>query len=250
MSVEPELVESLRKLGLNQYEAKAYSALCTHGSLTVGEISAPDKGDLPRPRAYDVLTSLQEKGFVSVMQGRPLRYAALPLEEAVKTLRKQKEASLQDEIKQMDQLAKNLSGKLKPSAGATAASEDRVWTLKGRDAIYSRMSSMISASKKHVVLAAHSEHFKHKFKAHNKELQKAKDRGVRLSFVTSAGTGDGVEMADQHLPNDPSTRMLLTDNEALLFLTDSKTKPDDEQGLWLKSPHVVNTLKASLGIRT
>ncbi len=66
----------------------------------------------------------------------------------------------------------------------------------------------------------------------------------------SAGTGDGVEMADQHLPNDPSTRMLLTDNEALLFLTDTKSKPDDEQGLWLKSPHVVNTLKASLGIRT
>jgi len=249
MSVEPELVESLRKLGLNQYEAKAYSALCTFGSLTVGEISAPDKGDLPRPRAYDVLTSLQEKGFVSVMQGRPLRYAALPLDEAVKTLRKQKEAGLQDEIKQMDALAKTLSSKLKPAANVAVSAEDRVWTLKGRDAIYSRMSSMISGAKKHVVLASHAEHFKHKFKAHNKELAKAKERGVRLSFVTAAGQGDGVEMADQHVANDPSTRMLLTDNEALLFLTDPKSKPDDEQGLWLKSPHVVNTLKASLGIR-
>ena len=250
MAVDPELVESLRRLGLNQYEAKAYSALCTFGSLTVGELSNPDKGDLPRPRAYDVLTSLQEKGFVSVMQGRPLMYNALPLDEAVKTLRKQKEASLSDEIKQIDQLAKELAGKLKVRTSPAIGAEERIWTLKGRDAIYSRMSSMISASKKHVVMAAHAEHFKHKFKAHQKELVKAKDRGVKLSFVTSAGTGDGVELADQHFANDPSTRMLLTDNEALLFLTDPKTKPDDEQGLWLKSPHVVNTLKASLGIRT
>ncbi len=248
MAVEPELVESLRRLGLNQYEAKAYAALCTRGSQTVGELS--ESGGLPRPRSYDVLMSLQEKGFVSMQAGRPLRYNALPLDEAVKTLRKQKEASLSDEIKQMDQLSKDLAGKLKVQTAPAIGAEERIWTLKGRDAIYSRMSSMISNSKKHVVMAAHAEHFKHKFKAHQKELAKAKERGVKLSFVTSAGIGDGVEMADQHFATDPSTRMLLTDNEALLFLTDPKTKPDEEQGLWLKSPHVVSTLKASLGIRT
>ena len=249
MAIDSELVGSLRKLGLNQYEAKAYAALCTFGSLTVGELSAPGKGDLPRPRAYDVLTSLQQKGFVSVMQGRPLRYSAMSLDEAVKTLGTQKKAEMLEQIAAMDELAKDLGKKLKPALGAAPVSEERIWTLKGRDAIYSRMSSMISSSKKHLVLASHAEHFKHKYKAHQKELAKAKERGVKLSFITSAGTGDGVEIADTHIPQDPSTRMLLSDNEALMFLTDPKTKPDDEQALWLKSPHVVTTLKAALGVK-
>ncbi len=244
MAVDTELVESLRRFGLNQYEARAYAALCTYGSQTVGELS--EKAKTPRPRNYDILVSLQEKGFVSVQQGRPVRYSALPVQEAVKTLRKQKETSLIDEISAMEELAKGLSSKLKPAPAPSVVSDERVWSLKGRDTIYSRMGSMIANAKKNIVMASHAEGFKRKMKAHLKEFQKAKERGVRLHFVTTAGEGDGVELADKHDKFEPPSRMLLSDNEAMLFLTDSKTKPEEEMGLWLKSPHVVQTLKNAL----
>ncbi len=244
MAVEPQIIDSLRQLGLNQYEAKAYAALCVHGSQTVGELS--DKAKVPRARNYDVLMSLSEKGFVSVQEGRPVRYTALPLDEAVVTLGKQKQSTLVDEIQKIQDISKSLSVKLKPSAGPATASEETVWTLKGRDAIYSRMGAMIASAKKSIHLASHAGHFDEKFRLHQKELAKAKKRGVKLHFYTPDGQGDAAQLADHFGNQDPASRMLLSDKEALLFLTPKNTAPEDEVGLWLKSPHVVQTLQDAL----
>ncbi|MBI4360770.1 TrmB family transcriptional regulator [Candidatus Micrarchaeota archaeon] len=244
MAVDPQIIESLRRLGLNQYEAKAYGALCSHGSQTVGMLS--ERADVPRARSYDVLMSLQEKGFVSMQQGRPVRYSAMPLDEAVVTLRKQKQASLFDELQKIEEISKSLSSKLKPVQTATPPSEERVWTLKGRDAIYSRMGSMIVSSKKVVHLASHANGFERKFKAHQKDLVKAKTRGVKLHFYSPSVPGDAAELADQHVDVEHPSRMLVTDKEALLFLTAPKTPADEEVALWVKSPHVVETLQNAL----
>src|SRR3989338_1539576 len=246
MAVNSDLVDSLRRLGLNQYEAKAYGALCLFGSQTAGELA--EKAEVARPRVYDVLTALQEKGFVSIQQGRPVCYASLPLGEAVKTLRKQRESSLSEELLKREEFAKSLQPQLKTAPNAPA-SEERVWTLKGRDAIYSRMNSMISGAKKHVLLASTEEGIRHKIKFHGKDLLKAKDRGVKLHILSPNGDGEAAQIANFVTAKDVPTRMMLTENEALLFLSEPKTKPDDEWGLWLKSPHVVQTLKNALGVK-
>ncbi|MFH1247414.1 MAG: hypothetical protein V1644_03465, partial [Candidatus Micrarchaeota archaeon] len=39
------------------------------------------------------------------------------------------------------------------------------------------------------------------------------------------------------------TRLILADDQALLFLTTEETHSDDEVGLWLRNPHVAATLK-------
>jgi sugar-specific transcriptional regulator TrmB len=46
---------------LTEYEAKAYFNLCQHGPLTPVELSK--KSELPRPRTYDTLKKLSQKGF-------------------------------------------------------------------------------------------------------------------------------------------------------------------------------------------
>ena len=94
MAANPEVLNSLRQLGLNQYEAKAYYALANFGIHTAGELA--ERAELPRPRIYDVLTELQGKGFVLIQQGRPVKYAALPIGEAVKTLKKQRQTGLEE----------------------------------------------------------------------------------------------------------------------------------------------------------
>ena len=71
MPQNPDVLNSLRRLGLNQYEAKAYFALATLGKSTAGELSA--RAELPRPRVYDVLSSLQDKGFVNRHTGPSAR---------------------------------------------------------------------------------------------------------------------------------------------------------------------------------
>ena len=70
-----KLINSLKKLGLSRYEAQAYIGLnkiITGQANEIAEISS-----IPRSRIYDILKGLEERGFVEVERGRPLKYKAI-----------------------------------------------------------------------------------------------------------------------------------------------------------------------------
>lgn len=253
-SMNSELVNQLRELGLNQYEAQAYLALSLGGPKTAGDIA--DTGNIARPRVYDVLEKLQQKGFAAIKSGRPVQFAAVPLEEAVKTLKKHKELTLIDEIKKIEEMSGRLSKQLGASEAANRFQvEENVWTLKGRNAIYSRIAQMVDRSKENVVICSPPDNVSRKIKENLESFQKAKSRGVKVSIVSAIS-----KLADKrhaiHSPNSHinqvahavldrhvPTRMLVADDEALLFLTEHTAAPEDEVGLWVKSPHLAKTLK-------
>ncbi len=74
----------LKELGLTQYETDAYLVLLEKGMLTATECSAAS--GVPRPRCYDVLRSLMEKGLVRMEPGRPTKYTAIPPEVGLANL--------------------------------------------------------------------------------------------------------------------------------------------------------------------
>ncbi len=248
----PQLLNSLRQLGLNEYQAKVYLALSVLGTSTAGEIS--EKSKVPRARAYDVLEELSSKGFSAVRSGRPVQYSAMPISEAVKTLRQQKQSALEEELEKIEELGINLQSSMKnASVQEGFPVEENVWTLRGRDAIYSKMASMIAAAKNHVVLSSSPDGVCHKMLAHQSEFEKAQKRGVKLHIVSqipkdhkawkTCGTQlNYATLHDQKLP----TRMLLSDDQALLFLTHENAAPEDEVGLWINSPHLVSTIKEAV----
>ena len=67
-------VEKLKRVGLTEYEAKAYLALVGAHLSTATQVS--DKSDIPRTRIYATLESLAQKGWVRVMSGVPLLFKA------------------------------------------------------------------------------------------------------------------------------------------------------------------------------
>ncbi|MEM0475392.1 MAG: helix-turn-helix domain-containing protein [Candidatus Norongarragalinales archaeon] len=249
MAANYDVVNALRQLGLNQYEAKAYFALASFGEHTAGELA--ERAELPRPRVYDVLTKLQDRGFVLIQQGRPVKYAALPIAEALKTLKKQRQNELAEELAKIDELGKELTSKIKVQAKSDAATGEHVWTLRGREAIYSKIAAMIAAAKKDIMIASTAEGLAHKLRAHEREIDKARSRGVRIHLVSDKAALAAVEAAKiAHSVRESAlpTRLVVADDQALLFLTDAKTKPDDEVGIWLHSPHFAQTLKQTAGI--
>lgn len=74
----------LKELGLSPYEISAYLALLQKGGMSATECSAVSR--VPRPRCYDVLRSLMEKGLITMEPGRPAKYYALPPEIGIKNL--------------------------------------------------------------------------------------------------------------------------------------------------------------------
>lgn len=77
-------VDRLIRVGLTQYEARAYVALIRRDGSTPAELAT--LAAIPRPRIYDVLHSLVAKGLAVERPGRVARYAATPPAEAMARL--------------------------------------------------------------------------------------------------------------------------------------------------------------------
>jgi predicted transcriptional regulator len=78
-------VEGLVKLGLTEYEARAYVALVAIGEGGIIDIS--QQSGLPRSRVYDIMERLAVKGFAEVGAMRPLRYRAIDPDKVTNQIR-------------------------------------------------------------------------------------------------------------------------------------------------------------------
>ncbi|MEK6953478.1 MAG: helix-turn-helix domain-containing protein [Candidatus Micrarchaeota archaeon] len=250
----PALLGQLRNLGLNQYEAQAYLALSLGGVNTAGDIA--EVGKIARPRVYDVLDKLQEKGFVAIKAGRPVKYAPVPISEAIQTLRKHKEVSLTEELAKIEELGITLKKGLdRNSIGKKFDAEESVWTLKGRNSIYSRIGDMVSNAKGSIIINSHPDGVVNKIRANIAHFEKAKARGVKIHIVSPiseildkrhalhSSNSQASKIASSIIDRKLPARMVLADDEAMIFLTNSDVPAEDEVGLWMKNPHMASTLR-------
>lgn len=137
------LIDHLMRLGLSEYEARAYIATVTLGEATVKEISV--ESGVPRSRAYDVLERLAERGFVQVGNSNPICYRANePLVAS---------NHLMEEIRQAnDELVRELS-----ELGRRAEkAQNPIWTLMGEWAIDHKITELLSSAKSSIVLICFS----------------------------------------------------------------------------------------------
>lgn len=68
-------IDEIKKLGLNEYEARVYLALMERETLGVSEISKLSK--VPRVRTYDILDKLVGRGLASLKPGKYMKYSAV-----------------------------------------------------------------------------------------------------------------------------------------------------------------------------
>ena len=87
MTVKQELLLKLKQdFRLNIYEAKIWAVLLSRGIATAGELA--DLSGVPRSRCYDVLESLEKKGFIIMKIGKPIKYISIKPEEIVERVKK------------------------------------------------------------------------------------------------------------------------------------------------------------------
>ena len=86
MIVKEDFLKKLRSsFDLNEYEVKIWTALLSRGISSAGELS--EISNVPRSRSYDVLETLEKKGFVMMKLGKPIKYMAIKPEEVVKRVK-------------------------------------------------------------------------------------------------------------------------------------------------------------------
>ena len=79
-----ELKQELSNFDLTANQSKVYIFLGKYGSKTAPEVCKALK--IARTETYQLLASLQKKGIVSATFGHPIKFSALALNKAIKTL--------------------------------------------------------------------------------------------------------------------------------------------------------------------
>ena len=260
MLIQEAFLKKIKDFGLNSYEAKIWTALLSRGVSTAGELS--DIAGVPRSRSYDILESLEKKGFIIMKLGKPIKYIALPPEEVIERVKKRVSLQAQEQTKIIDQL-KN-SDILKELTKLHSQGIDMVnpfeltAIIKGRTQIYNHLNTMIKNATKSIILMTTEDGLIRKHKHLGKALKKANEKGVNIRILASL-TNKSKEtvkelkkFANVKNVKDHRGRFCIVDNKELVFmlLDDSKIHPSYDLAVWVNTPLFASTLGKILDQRT
>jgi len=136
-----ELQEALMSLGLSRKEASVLSYLLLRGSATAKEIMA--ELSIHQPQLYDVISSLERKGFLYVQQSKPKVYIAerpsVILERLEREYTKKKSSIISAIVK---------------SSTNELARRNLIWVTRGLDNVVNNSISLIQEAKNELYIEA------------------------------------------------------------------------------------------------
>ena len=239
MIIQKDFLNKLKDFGLNSYEAKLWTALLSRGVATAGELS--DIANVPRSRSYDVLESLERKGFVVMKLGKPIKYIAVPPGEVIERVKKKikeeakKQSQVIDGLKNGEVLD-DLNVLFKQGVDIVDPAE-LTGVLKGRTNLYNHLNFLIKNAEKSVSIATTQSGFLRKQEALKSAIQKAHDKGVRIRILTQSKpkTNTLGKVAQIKQNNTIPNRFCVVDSEKVVFmvLDDMKTHPNYDFAVWV-----------------
>ena len=241
----------LKDLGLNSYEAKLWTALLSRGVSTAGELS--DIANVPRSRTYDVLESLERKGFIVMKIGKPIKYMAVPPEEVLERVKKKiieettKKSEFLDKLKKSDVLQ---DLKLLYKRGIDMVDiTDLSGALKGRSNLYNHIETCIKGAEDEVIIHTTERGLIRKLEFLKNVFKKLKQRGVKIRIAAPI-TEENKEYVEElngivevrH--SDLKSRFVVVDKKEIIFmvLNDEEVHPTYDVGIWVNTPFFANTL--------
>jgi sugar-specific transcriptional regulator TrmB len=94
MSISDKSRKAMESLGLTSYEIKVYLSLLEAGSMTASNISK--KSGVPYSKIYEVLNSLEDKGWLESDSSRPQKFFPKSPLTAVEAMKMRIESSIRD----------------------------------------------------------------------------------------------------------------------------------------------------------
>ncbi len=135
-------VESLKNLGLSEYESKVFIALQKLGRGTAREIY--DLADVPRSQVYGAAESLEDRGLVEVSQSKPMEYRPVPIEEAMDKLENRYQLYRENAEKYLEEAQSNQE--------IEEEEREDIWTIRGSESIENRTIELIDQANDRILL--------------------------------------------------------------------------------------------------
>lgn len=247
-----ELVEKARRsFDLNIYETKVWLALLEKGNANIAQVHELSK--VPRSRIYDVLKSLEVKGFCVEKLGRPVKYLAVEPSLVIERLKRSVEEESKERLETLNKLKGTEEYKqLDNLFNTTFTITDKVgMAIKGRTNLLSHLLAATRSAGDRIVLVSTPKGLERKLNVLLPQLVNKARKGVKVTVgVANGGTESSLpEQLREKLrkenikvkPIEGDARFCILDKSILLITSPEESKEDT--ALWLESGFFANTLE-------
>ena len=241
MLIKQELINKIKDyFDLNVYETKVWLALIGKGIASAGEVASLSR--VPRSRTYDVLETLEKKGFAIVKLGKPVRYIGIKpriiLEKLKNNIRKNAEDKMQSLLKIKETEEFSALEELYRGGVDPIKREDISAALKGKSTISNYLREILQNAEKEVMICTNAEEIKSKTKLFQQTFEILKKENIQIKFSLSGDT----ELIEQIKKKfgmkikkvNIDAKFFIIDRKEILFYL-SKDENKEDIAIWINS---------------
>ncbi len=241
MIIKQELISKIKDyFGLNIYETKVWLALLGKGVASAGEVAGISK--VPRSRTYDVLESLEKKGFAIVKLGKPVKYIGVKpriiLEKLRNNVRKDAEEKIvnlskiksTEEYIQLEELHREGIDPVKR--------EDISAALRGKSNISNYLREILQNAEKEVIICTNADEVGSKTKLFQQTLEVLRKANIKIKMALSGDPKlikqieNKFDLKIKQINID--AKFFIIDRKEILFYV-SKNADNEDIAIWLNS---------------
>ena len=249
MMSKAELIKKVKyHFDLNIYESKVWIALLSKTIATVGEIA--EISGVPRSRVYDVLESLEKRGFAIAKLGKPVKYIAVKPSVVIEHMKSNMLRTAEERAKNLATIKDSTEYKeleiLHSKGIKPIQPEDLSSAIKGRQNIYSHLKELIGEAEKEMILVSTLSALKRKAHFLKPLLKKLKNQGVAINIAASINPGDDKEkLSLMSLSKEfgvpikrikINTRFCIVDRSKMLVFVTPDNDSEGDMAIWINSP--------------
>ena len=243
-----ELQENLTKFNLTPNQSKVYIFLGKYGSKTAPEVCKALK--IARTETYHLLSTLQSRGIVSATFEHPIKFSALPVAKAMKTLvnsEKERIRSLEEQEKDIMSIWEKIPNFL---TNESDRQEDKFQMLQGINPIKSKLSEMLDSTENEILLVGTEKD--HLRLYHSNDFNKINKKNVNIKILTTCTDKTSYvfdeiknkEMKQISKDMDKKTCFVIKDKKEIIFYTkNNHDRPDESSAMWTDSSAMISSLE-------
>ena len=226
---------------LNVYETKVWLALISKGVASAGEVASLSQ--VPRSRAYDVLESLEKKGFAIIKIGKPVKYIGIKPQMILERLKNKAKKDAQEKIKVLSKVKESDEfmklEELYKGGISPVKREDISASLKGKSTISNFLKEIIREAAKEVIICTNAKEIKTKAKLFYQTFEHLKKEGIKLKIALSGDEALIKEIETKFGMKikriDIDTKFFIIDRKEILFYLSKKELGTEDIAIWLNS---------------
>ena len=251
---EEKILNVLKIFGLNSYERQAYALLLRQGSATSSQIT--EHTTIPRARTYDVLKSLETKGFTKILYTKPRKFVSLHPIDMLENLKKNLETEYKNKLNSINDFShSNELRILSDTYDAKAIEEDinvNFNSIKDKSDFEKTFKSIINNSEKEISIIT-TETGMANIANYFQALKTAALKGIKIRIIApitdknishakkmaEVGVIKNINSSDKIKSN--GTMILMDEKETIISISDENKFSVNSPLLWMQSDHFSKT---------